>query len=135
MTDMNINVPAVLAAAVASFVASAVWYAVFGGAVERLQQQWRGTTASNQSMVRDMVVIFASSLIIALAVAFLIGLTDVSGVAQSAGLGLLLWVGFAMTQWMNSIVGEDVPVLLAAIHAGDWLLHTVIISVIIGIWR
>ena len=32
-------------------------------------------------------------------------------------------------------MGEDVPVTLAAIHAGDWLLHLVIMSVIIGLWR
>jgi len=53
----------------------------------------------------------------------------------SVGLGLVLWIGFCATQWVGSIMGEDVPVTLAAIHARDWLLHMLIMSVIIGLWR
>ncbi len=30
---------------------------------------------------------------------------------------------------------ENVPVKLAAIHAGDWLLKTVLITVIVSVWR
>ena len=43
--------------------------------------------------------------------------------------------GFAGTQWVASILGEGVPPALAAIHAGDWLCHMLIISTIVETWR
>jgi hypothetical protein len=46
-----------------------------------------------------------------------------------------LWVGLSAVQWVSSIVWENVPVQMAAIHAGDWLLKLIIIAAIIGVWR
>ena len=46
--------------------------------------------------------------------------------ARGCGLGLLLWAGFVLTQWVSSTAGEDVPVPLAAIHTGDWLVRLVV---------
>lgn len=132
----EINVAAVGVAGVASFAASGAWYAVFGDAVARLQQQWRGAEPKpDPHPIRDSLVFVGTGLVLATAVAVIVGLTDISGALTSLGLGLVLWVGFALTQWIGSIVGEHVPVRLAAIHAGDWLLHMLIISVIVGTWR
>ena len=132
----GINVVAVLVAAAASLVASMVWYSVVGGSMAELQQQWRGAPAgSDRPMIWTLLALGATSLVIATAVAVLFRLTGTTGLLPSVGLGLLLWIGFCATQWVGSIMGEDVPVTLAAIHAGDWLLHMVIMSVIIGLWR
>jgi hypothetical protein len=38
----ELNVLAVVVAGVASFVASAAWYMIFGSAMVRLQREWRG---------------------------------------------------------------------------------------------
>jgi hypothetical protein len=48
-------------------------------------------------------VIVATRLVIAFVVAVIIGLADISGFVPAAGFGLLLWVGFALTQWIGSI--------------------------------
>lgn len=132
----EINVVAVVAAA-ASFVASMLWYGVFGAAMMRLQAEWRGAEEEvpDRPPVWKLLGFFTTGLIIALCVAVLVGLTDISGWSPSLGLGVLLWVGFSLTQWISSILGEGVPWKLAAIHAGDWLLHLLIISVIVGVWR
>jgi hypothetical protein len=55
-------------------------------------------------------------------------------VARGCGLGLLLWAGFVLTQWVSSTAGEDVPVPLAAIHAGDWLVRLVVVVGIVAAW-
>jgi hypothetical protein len=34
----------------------------------------------------------------------------------------------------GSVVHENVPWRLAAIHAGDWLLKLVVLAVIVGTW-
>ena|SRR5215216_2794860 len=118
----GINVVAVLVAAAASLVASIVWYSIVGGSMAELQQQWRGAAAaSDRPMIGTLLAFAATSLVIATAVAVLFRLTETTGLLPSVGLGLLLWIGFCATQWVGSIVGEDIPVALAAIHAGDWL--------------
>ncbi len=133
---LKINVVAVIVAAVASFAGSGVWYAVLGDRVARLQAQWRGSDpAAEPNLVRYVVVFLATALVLALVIAALVEMAGVSGPARSAGFGLMLWVGFALTQWVGSIVGEEVPLELAAIHAGDWLLHSLIITVIVGSWK
>jgi len=101
----------------------------------RLQGQWRGVEAPEKPEGWKFLVFLATALVISVAVAVLIDLADISGWAESSAFGLLLWVGFALTQWIGSIVGEGVPVRLAAIHAGDWLLHMLIISTIVGVWQ
>jgi Protein of unknown function (DUF1761) len=131
----GINVAAVLVAAAASLVASMVWYSVVGGSMAELQQQWRGAAGSDRPMIWMLLAFGTTSLVIATAVAALFRLTGTTGLLPSVGLGLLLWIGFCATQWVGSIIGEDLPVTLAAIHAGDWLFHLLIMSVIIGLWR
>jgi hypothetical protein len=51
------------------------------------------------------------------------------------GLGLLAWIGFPVMILLGSVQWEDVPWKLAAIHAGDWLVKLLILSVILGVWR
>jgi len=36
---------------------------------------------------------------------------------------------------LGSVVHENVPLMLAAIHAGDWLAKLLVIAVIVGVWR
>lgn len=134
-TMPDVNVWAVLVAAVGSFVASGAWYAVFGNAMVSLQARWRNATPPEGPEASTMAGFFASGLVVAAAVAVVVDLADVDGWFDSAGLGLLLWVGFCATQWASSILGEQVPVRLAAIHAGDWLVKLLVVSVIVGAWR
>lgn len=131
----GINLVAVVVATVASFVVSGAWYAVFGNAMVQLQGEWRDAKPPEKPEAWKMLGFFVSSLITAFVMAILIGFTDISGWRGAAGLGLLLWLGFAATQWLGSILGEDVPLKLAAIHAGDWLLKLLIIAVIVGVWQ
>jgi hypothetical protein len=131
----DVNAWAVLIAVVLSFVASGAWYAVFGNAMVSLQARWRGAPPPQGPEMWKMLGFLVSGLVVALAVAVVAGLVDVDGWLESAGLGLLLWVGFCATQWVGSILGEQVPVKLAAIHAGDWLAHLLIIAVVVGVWR
>ena len=49
-------------------------------------------------------------------------------------LGALVWVFPAMIP-LCSVVHENVPLMLAAIHAGDWLVKLLLMAVIIGVWR
>ena len=50
-------------------------------------------------------------------------------------LALLLWFGFSAMMWVGVILWEKAPWQIAAIHSGDWLLKTLLIAAIVGIWR
>src|ERR687898_274843 len=46
-----------------------------------------------------------------------------------------LGMGFPRMILLGSVVHEDVPLMLAAIHAGDWLVKLLLMAVILGVWR
>jgi hypothetical protein len=48
-------------------------------------------------------------------------------------LGALVWV-FPARILLGSVVHENVSLMLAAIHAGDWLVKLLLMSVILGVW-
>ena len=67
--------------------------------------------------------------------AYLVKHVGVASLTGGARLGLILWIGFPLVLLTGSIMWEDVPWKLAAIHAGDWLLKILLMTVIVGIWR
>jgi hypothetical protein len=49
--------------------------------------------------------------------------------------GLLVWFGFEAMAVIGSVLHEDYPLGLYAIHVGDALMATLIMALILGIWR
>jgi len=50
-------------------------------------------------------------------------------------LGLWIWVGFQAMLLMGAVLHEHMPWMLYAIHAGDALVKTLLMTGILGIWR
>ncbi len=50
------------------------------------------------------------------------------------GVGLWLWVGFPVVLLTGSMLWQNVPWQLAAIHSGDWLIKLVLIPLAIALW-
>ena len=128
---LEMNYLAIVVAALAAFAVSFVWYSVFGAELAKVSPAF----AEQKPAPWKMLVILGSSLVIAFVVSYVIGLAgDVSWVS-AVGIGALLWLGLAATQWVNSMVGENVPFKMALIHAGDWFVKLVLIAFIVGVWR
>lgn len=79
--------------------------------------------------------VMAQSLVPALVLAYLLGLIGKVDWLGALGVGVLLWIGLATMQWVGSLMWENIPVKMAAIHAGDWLVKLVLIAVIVGAWH
>jgi hypothetical protein len=47
----------------------------------------------------------------------------------------VLWVGFPFVLLSGSVLWDNVDWRLATIHAGDWLLKLLVISLIVGLFR
>jgi hypothetical protein len=125
----SMNFLAIVMAAGAAFVASLVWYTVFGKAMMELSR-----AAGTGALVWTMLFVVAQSLIVALMVAYFVSRLGITGFASAASLGALLWI-FPAAILLGSVVHEGVPLALAAIHAGDWLVKLLLIGVVVGVWR
>ena len=128
------NFLAVIVAAVVAFVGSSVWYAVFGKALAKVSLAFAELQAEKPAAWR-MLAVFAGSLVLSFVVAYVVGLKEDVTWMGAVGIGCLLWLGLSAVQWVSSIVWEKVPLTMAAIHAGDWLVKLVVISAIVGAWR
>jgi len=50
-------------------------------------------------------------------------------------LGVWVWIGFHATLLVGSVIHENMPWKLYAIHAGDALVKTLVMAFILGVWR
>jgi hypothetical protein len=131
---LGVNFLAVVVGAVAVFVASSVWYVVFGPTRMRLRGIEPGAAADVRPPPWKVLAEVLRSVVVAYVLARFIGALEVTWMG-AVGLGLLAWIGFPVMILLGSVQWEDVPWKLAAIHAGDWLVKLLILSVILGVWR
>lgn len=127
------NYLAVVAAAVGAFVVSLVWYAVFGSEMMELRGVDPATAVEMGTPVWAMLFVVVQSLVVASMLAYFaerLGIVNWSGAVR---LGTLIWVFPAMIL-LGLVVHEDVPFMLAAIHAGDWLVKLLLMSVVLCVW-
>lgn len=128
----ELNWLAVVAAAIVVFVVSTVYYIVFAARVVDLRQ---GNEDAGGVQPWKIGVEIVRSLVLATMIAglvVLLGITDVGGALQ---LGLALWIGFPVVLLVGSVIWENVNPALATIHAGDWLLKLLIVTVVVALWR
>ena len=121
----------IIAAALAAFVASAVWYTVFGGPTARLSD---ANPASAATPALVMLFVVAQSLVVAAMLAYLVSRLGIVERRAALRLGALVWI-FPASILLGSVVHKNVPLALAAVHAGDWLAKLLLMSVILGTRR
>ena len=130
----GINYLAVIAAAVAAFVASSAWYAVFGKATMELSGVGPAAAATMANQRGRRCSWFAQSLVVAFMLSYFVARLGIAGLKDAVRLGALVWIFLAMIL-LGSVVHESVPWMLATIHAGDWLVKLLLMAVILGAWR
>ena len=81
-----------------------------------------------------MVAEIVRNLVLALVLAYLARHLGVATWAGAVHLGFLLWIGFPVILLTGSIIWEDVPLRLAAIHMGDWLIKLLLITILVAIY-
>ena len=130
---IRVNYLAIVVAAVAAFVASSVWYAVFGNIWMELRGIDPATAADMGTPARTMLFVVVQSLVVAFMLAYFVVRLRIVDWKVAVRLGALVWV-FPVMILLGSVVHENVPLRLAAIHAGDWLVKLLLMSVILGVW-
>jgi len=131
---MDFNVWAIIVAAIVAFVLSFGWYMVFGG--ERNKLLGIKTTSEMKRPQPKLIAIeLIRNLVLAHVIAYFIVRLDITTWTSALHVGLLFWLGFPFILLSGSVLWDKVPSKLAVIHAGDWLIKLVAISLILGLWR
>jgi hypothetical protein len=134
---LGINYWAVLVAAVVAFVMGGLWYSplLFGKAWAKLRGIDSTGAAAAQMRPPEILAEFVRGLIVAVVLAgFVVHLGIVNWVG-AIYLGLAVWIGFQATSIVGSVIHEHYPWKLYAIHTGDALAKTLVMAVIVGVWR
>ena len=129
----KVNPIAVFVATVLAFIASAVYYA---GPLGTIWVELAGIdpAAAGLSPMR-IIAQFIRELIVVSALAWLIARTGAGSWFSALRVGLVVWLGFQAMAIAGSVIHENYPWQLYAIHSGDALMKSVLTSIILGIWR
>ena len=130
----DLNYLAILVAAVAGFIISGAYYGLVANQLAGLHEAY-AESRPKEPAARTMIVEMVRNLVVATAVSILARRLDISSLPAALLLAIGLWVAFPVVLFAGSIAHEQYPQKLAAIHAGDWLLKLLAISVIVGLWK
>jgi len=82
-----------------------------------------------------LVVEFARCIIVAYVIARFVALLGIGSWLGAVHFGLMVWIGFPVIILTGSVLWENTPWKVAAIHAGDWLVKMLVISIIVTLWH
>jgi uncharacterized protein DUF1761 len=130
MTRVNFLALAVITVIV--FIASSIWYSpiLFGRQFLALS----GAAVSPQPNALKALCELLRTFVLAYVIARLILGLNIADWKDALGVGLWLWLGFPVILLTGSMLWQNVPWQLAAIHAGDWLMKLILIPTGIALW-
>jgi hypothetical protein len=122
-------------AAVAAFVASSVYYMVFGKALMALLPSESVAVDMRKVPAWKKAAEFVRGLVVACVVAWFVaqlGVVDWEGALRFAA---FVWIGFPFMILTGAVLWDNRPWKFAAIHSGDWLMKLVLMAVVLGTWH
>ena len=127
----GVNLVAVAAAAVASFIAGAVWYGVLGKA-------WMKAADLTEEQTKPDPVTFGLAFLCQLVMAFVfagvIYHTGETSVRTGIISALMIWVGIVMTTQIVNHRFQSKPWSLTFIDGGHWLAVLLVQAIVIGLF-
>jgi len=128
---------AVVVAAAGAFVVGAVWYSplLFGKAYMEARGLNPAAMADMRPPAGELLGEFARNLVVAFVLAHFVVRLGVDDWKAAVQLGLWVWFGFQAMLLMGALLHEEMPWMLYAIHAGDAAVKTLLMTVILGVWR
>lgn len=128
----RVNLLALAIFAVIAFFASSIWYSplLFGWQFLELSGVSAGSHPSALKALSELL----RTLILAYVIARLLLRLNVVDWEDALVWGLWLWIGFPVVLLTGSMLWQNVPWQLAAIHSGDWLIKLLLIPAGLTLW-
>jgi hypothetical protein len=138
MPQVHINYLAVVVAAVVAFVLGGLWYSPI-----LFAKPWVKAHGYSEERVKEMqasagkayTVSFLCQLLIALALAVLIGYLHMELCVQGLKLAALVWGGFAFPLGLMANMFSDKKITVFYIDTGYQLVYLLVMGSILTVWR
>jgi hypothetical protein len=133
-----VNYLHVLVAAVVVFVLGWLWYSpllFFNPWMRARGLDPAAAMAGAKIPGGKLLVELVRCVVLAYVIARFVGLLGIHRFLGAVHFGLFLWIGFPVILLVGSMLWENVPWKVAAIHAGDWLVKLLVIPIIVTVWR
>ena len=131
----RVNYWAVVVAAVLAFVASSVYYILWSPVWLSLRGIDPHTVAGSPPQVGEVIGQLVRNLIVAYVLARFVTVLRVVDWKGAIRLGLWVWFGFEAMAIIGAVLHEGYPWQLYLLHAGDALMSTLLMAVVLGVWR
>ena len=134
----HVNYIAVLVAAIVVFVLGWLWYSplLFYKPWMRARGMDPAVAMAGAKMPTGKLVIeLVRCLVLAYIVAHFVAALGITNWMGAVHFGIFLWIGLPVVLLVGSILWENIPVKVAAIHAGDWLVKLLVIPIIVSVWQ
>lgn len=124
-------------ALVAAMLISSIWYSpmLFGRPWIALRSEWLHVQPNAYVAPWKPLVEVMREIVVAYVLTHLIAQLKITRLANAAALGLLVWLGFPVSMLVGASLWDDKPWTLSFIHAGDWLIKMLVMSIIITATR
>jgi hypothetical protein len=135
---VHMNYLAVLVAALVVFVLGWLWYSplLFFKPWMRLRGMDPAAAMADAKMPAGTLLNeFKRCLVLTYEIARFVVLIGVSSMMSELHFGLFMWIGLPVILLTGSVLWENIPWKVAAIHAGDWLVKLLVIPIILSVWR
>lgn len=138
---MHVNYLAIILGTGLSVLFSSLYYILLNKQVTEIRAAAAKAVKSKKVDVRTtttpnkIIIELTRTFILGLVIAYACSLLDITALNQAALLAFWLWVGFPVVLLVGTVIHENFPPRLAAIHAGDWLVKLLIFTIILSLWR
>ena len=133
MTQPDINLIAVLIAAILGFGLSALWYSP-----RLLGKQWTAALGLSQeefSPARTYGTRFVTTLVAAYILARILVHTAATTLVAGIETGFLIWLGFVATFALDGVLFEKRSFKLYLINSGYYLVGLMLMGAFLGLWH
>jgi hypothetical protein len=138
MPQVHINFLAVIVAAVVAFAIGALWYSPL-----LFAKKWVEAHGYTEEQVAEMqkgagkayAITLVCDILIALAIAVLVGYINMERCVQGLKLGLLVWGGFAFPLGLVANVFSGKRISVFVIDTAYQLVYLVLMGAILAVWR
>src|ERR1700686_2367608 len=130
---VTVNYLAVLVAAITVFVLGWLWYSpllFFKPWMRARGMDPAAAMAGAKMPAGKLVIEFVRCFVLAYIITRFVALLGITSWMGAVHFGVMLWIGFPVILLTGSVLWDNVPVKVAAIHAGDWLAKMLVISTI-----
>ncbi len=135
---LHVNYLTVLVSAVVVFVLGWLWYSplLFFKPWMRARGMDPAAAMAGAKMPGGKLAIeFARCFVLSFVIFRFVTLLGIVRVLGAVHFGLSVWIGFPVLILVGSVLWENTPWKVAAIHAGDWLVKMLVVPIIVVLWH